>query len=813
MKQLSSIEKWTNDFEKNPLDALDRLLFKRVYMGRLNRNGTPEIIFQLFSNQSSQIKNILDLSIKDWFAKYRGLSKVSVSSSIWATILQNAFLTVSYMGLKETHKWLANSVSEFRLWLRSIYNGPSRDPEDSFLRTLAYPQNNQSLLPTWNGLCKMQEDVPLNYASIGLLGLRKLPDENGKPNGDLHPALFNGIVDLAGAINNQYSHNQKKGRMFWELECRAIMSRYPRSTEYWTNHFLPLIIDRTISREWLCRIVPGLSKRLNSGRKRASQYIPQHPSFDEYGIILKSIKNCAFEQINLEEFIKKYRIYTQHTGDSEPLAKTYCDIGNRIYKQDADLALSLVNEALIWEPYNPFIRTIKSKIQAYKGDYSRAQAVLWEAKRNFPEEPRIRNMLGNLLRKQSRYDLAKIVYEQAGKDFPNDAVCRTGLAEVLRDQEKPEEAEKVYRQAGKDFPQNAVCRTGLAEVLRDQGKSEEAEKVYRQAGKDFPNDEVCRTGLKSVLYELKKQKELINIPEQKKETENKSLKQTSSEKFIHEPKRPPLYRLSATAPVLGISDVKRPYLYKKKKSDLQLNSNGERPACISIKKPGKRDASSSKPEIIKDESKDIETKTGIAALLRDAVRWTTQENKKEYQDKAFSTLNKVLEESPENIPANLEKGWLLADLEPNQAEDFFSQQIETRQNVAGFHIGYLRAKSINGKSIESDQWNRLINNFPGRSTSIWLEETMRQIDTKDEKLIIVSLERLRKQINKPKNKLPISTQKNQDWVALSVKQNLFDNIDTDSPFTKTVFPAVLENQRKNRDILKGTVEQSLCAMI
>ena len=45
---LSPIEKWQSDFEKEPLSALDNLLRGRAYLGKLNRNETSEILFRLF---------------------------------------------------------------------------------------------------------------------------------------------------------------------------------------------------------------------------------------------------------------------------------------------------------------------------------------------------------------------------------------------------------------------------------------------------------------------------------------------------------------------------------------------------------------------------------------------------------------------------------------------------------------------------------------------------------------------------------------------------------------------------------------------
>lgn len=282
---LSPIEEWIADFEKDPLSALDNLLRGRAYLGKLNRNETSEILFRLFHTKDSGVQHTLDRAMRDWFQKYWMAMPPSASSSLWAEILQNAFTSVQRLNLRETYRWLSDSYFRGCSWLRSLYQGPARDPEAALLQTLALCQQDQTLLPLWIRLCRMEENLP-HYASVGLLGLRKLPGIDGKPPGDLEPIVFKGIVDLAEAIDKRCKpHEKEQGEHLWHLECRAIMALYPRSTQYWTDNFLPLIRQKPkgVAAKWLNNIIPGLSDKMKCQRHaRKATGVSSSPPSKQY---------------------------------------------------------------------------------------------------------------------------------------------------------------------------------------------------------------------------------------------------------------------------------------------------------------------------------------------------------------------------------------------------------------------------------------------------------------------------------------------------------------------------------------------------
>jgi tetratricopeptide (TPR) repeat protein len=774
-KNLSSIEKWKANFEQHPLEALDRLLIGRAYMGMLEGNDTHEILFRLFHTETEDRRTELDKAMRSWFEKYLETAPPSISVARWNEILRNAFSTITRLNLREMQTWLQENYVCARAWLQSLYLGPSRDPEAYLLRTLSLCQSDQKLLPLWMRLCRLEEDRPLYFASIGLLGLCKLPDENGEPHGDLHSAVFSGIVDLANAIDKQVIP-RKEGEAFWSLEVRALMARYPRSMQYWTEHFLPLISSNSNSTaaRWLGNLIPRLKKALDGTvtvKTTTTRRFLQPPSRDEFGIIRELIERCPLEEIRpkLDLFLKEHERYALQTGDADILVKVFCEVGHKILSQDPNWSLALVEKAFSWAPYDHYTWNERATIGSYLGRYERAVQLLWEAKRKFPENPQIRNNLAEVLRKKDKNDIAEIVYRQVVEDFPENVVCRSGLAEVLKEQGKLDEAETVYRQTVKDFPENVVCRNGLAEVLKAQGILGEAEDVYRQTMEDFPEDTACRTGL-AVIWLIQGKKE-----------DSVHLLEKIIEQFPNDP-------------------IAKGFLQRKKGSQEDLSIE-ELSAAMA-----QEDETTSLPVIEEDAG---EVQIGLANLYRLAARRAKGEEKVRYRQEFITACEKALADNPNNTFALLEKGFGMLEQEPEIAERFFAEQtMDGKPHVLGFRMGYLQAKILKGETVTDEQWEKLMDEFPNKKTLIRLENVLQELRHGNGTILPV-LETLRKQMRTDMEALPRILRENEEWMRSSVEKRLFAEIDLESPLSEDILPLLLENHAQSNLILQGIVEQSL----
>lgn len=110
MGKLSPIDKWWRDFARDPSDAIERLLMRKVYMGRLHPNSSDEIIFRLFHRAGSDKISCLDGAMRAFFEKYWGMVNSpdpQMPQHGWQGILRDAFFAVHRLKLEATQSWLS----------------------------------------------------------------------------------------------------------------------------------------------------------------------------------------------------------------------------------------------------------------------------------------------------------------------------------------------------------------------------------------------------------------------------------------------------------------------------------------------------------------------------------------------------------------------------------------------------------------------------------------------------------------------------------------------------------------------------------
>ena len=855
-KPRSPIAQWEAKFEQDPFGALDHLLTGRVYMGQLNRNDTDEILFRLFHVAPQDHRAALDRAMRSWFAGYLGDAPSSIPTARWDEILRDALSAVVRVDLRDTQVWLLENYVPARVYLRSLYLGPDRDPEADLLRTLALCQRDQRLLPLWMSLCRMEEDRPLHFASLGLLGLRKLPDESGDPPGDLHPAVFRGIVDLANAIAEQV-RPKKEGEAFWSLKVRALMARhYPRSSRYWIQHFLPVLYlePSSTAATWLGKLTPRLRQVLDGKAtvKKTTRGSLRPPSREELETILELLTKRRLHEIrsDLVAFLGKHREYAYQTGYAEFLVKTLGNVSYRISRQDPDWALELLQEAFVWAPYSPHLWTQRATIESYLGRDVRAVGLLWEAKRKFPENSHIRNILGNLLLKQGKEEIAEGVYRQAVEDFPDNPFCRNGLADVLKAQERFEDAEEVYRQTVKHFPRDAYARSGLADVLKAQERFEDAEGVYRQAVKDFPDDSVCRSGLAEVLRAQGRfedaegvyrqaVKEFPDDPfcrnglaviwlRQGKRSESVRLLQETVKQFNDPVARALLESLKESqedldAIEVAYEELRAPMVQPEQRPSIEERRPLQEPGVDSEQKRERERADIVESDdafpvpsstFAADGDGMSETYIGLANLYRLAARRAEGEEKERYERGFAEACQKALTDSPNNVFALLEQGFWMLDDDPEEAKAFFAERIHNgkRSHVLGFHMGHLQSRVEQGETVARKEWKALRDMFPNRRTLIMLANVSAELCHVNGTLLPL-LDMLRRQMRADLEALPIVLRENEKWLRSTAERRLFTDIDLSGQFTEEVVQTVSENAAKSDLTLRGTLEQSLASGI
>ena len=744
----SPIEQWRLDFETDPLDALDRLLTGRVSLGRLNRNAPDELLFRLFHVADA---SHLDEALQQWFARYWGTAAASMPAVRWAEVLNTAFDVVPRLALPQTQTWLHDQRERGRTWLRSLYLGPARDPEAAFLRALALTQRDQQLLPLWARLCRLEEDRPLHFFTLGLLGLRKLPDENGAPPGDLSLPAIKGMVDAAEAVYRQ-ARPRKEGMRIWKLRVRAILARYPRTDRYWTERFFPFVQDREHRRaaEELGRILPLLRSVLN-GERQVKPLTIYPPSKKERETMLQRLGREPLHAVrpSLEIFLNRYRMYTRQTGHPDFLVKTFSNVGKQIRRHDPDFALELFEEAFHWAPNNAYLWTGRAEIERQLGRIARAAVLLWEARYRFPENSVVRTSLAELLEAQKEFELAQTIYRQTVEAFPKDVFARTGLAEVLKARGRLAESEQAYRQTVEAFPQNVVARNALAEVLKAKQQLDESTPPTPEAEEPVPRDTPADTERRSE-------------PDAFDSTEDVQQAQ---------PEEPVASEQAA--------DVGPPAL----------------------------------PESLRFEEAEAEVFVSMASFFRQAARQAQandQATKADTYGQIFEAAYQAAQaRNAGSLGLKLERGFALLDQDLGEAASYFDTLCENQSNVLGFRLGRLAAHARQGQTIEPEQWGELEEDFPNRATLIALEHA-RYALRQSNGITVPALENLRHKLAGSIQRIPVSLHAKEEWLRSTVEYRLFDGLTLNGePIEALDLAQIQDNHVRHEMVLQEIVEQSL----
>ena len=474
-----ALHTWREEFDRQPVDSLDRLIRGVVALGSVSQLSIGELLDLAFEPEDEA----LDAAVKTWLAD-RILRRVpeGMTPSRWTAVLDESLRGIATLGLPQTGQLLREEHSRIRLWLRGLYEGPDRDPEGSYLLALAYCQSDQRFSQLWRRLVLGEELAERPYRDIGLLGFRKMPDAQGRPAADVPVGLIQVLLELAS--------RQVVKRDEWLQIVRSIFAAYRRTEDYWIRHFRDAI-NSMLAREkhiddWLATLLPHWHKGLRENRDATAQHairpIPIWESLDWVQRVAKKPDLC--ETNELELFLDRHRVYARTTGDSQYLVKTFNNLAARVIAADrskASCAVRWIKEALDWERTNSHNWTVYAKVLWAANRRPEAKDILWEARQRIPWNRVVRNELGRLLRNDGELVTSASVYREAASHFPNDAFCRNGLAETLRQMGQLEEARKVYEQTCKDFPNDAVCRERLADLLIGLADPEQADTVHKKA--------------------------------------------------------------------------------------------------------------------------------------------------------------------------------------------------------------------------------------------------------------------------------------------------------------------------------------------
>lgn len=489
-----SLQRWLEDFAREPDTAFDRLVRGVVPLGAASQLSLGEIIDNLFEPGDAA----LDTAAASWLEKYL-LGAVPDGTSLprWVSIVEEYFRAIATMELPKTGEILRRQHKRLRLWLHGFYEGPDRDPEGAYLLALTRAQADQRFSPLWRRLILGEELAERPYLGLGTIGFRKMPGPDGRESSDVPEGLLQALVELADRPGT--------GQAKWKQTMRSLFAAYRRSQEYWVDHLTPLLPNehgQSKARDWLSALLPKISKwhPHNQVLARRANPVPVHVSKNWVQRVQQNPALCDTPEFTA--FLDQQRAYAKISGDAQQINLAFNNLAIKLVRADrnrADLAVSLMTEALDWAPWDAYNWTSYAIVLSAAHRETEAINALWQARHRFAWDPFIRNELGRLLRQNGDLPAAEGVLRETVGLFPSDVVCRTGLAETLLAMERFEEAREVYAQACLDFPSNVFCRNGLADLLIDLGKADEAERMFREALGIDPIDHCAKGGLARAL--------------------------------------------------------------------------------------------------------------------------------------------------------------------------------------------------------------------------------------------------------------------------------------------------------------------------
>ena len=486
------MQKWLDEFARRPLEALEHLLYGKVWLGGYESAEVAQALPQFLPVAQHEA---LDSALCDWLAKQLKNNEPpeEVSPKAYARALVNAFGLVQAIDLPRSRGWCTDHVARLWSWLKSQGAFPSRDPRPGFLRALTVSQLNRDLLSFWVSLCRQGHP---EYVQLALFGLRRMPkDDDGTPERGVPRALMYGLLEYGRAAAQSGDVRKKE----WLSEVDFLSAVYPLPKDKWVAPFREAMVGREPAkrvRVWLDERFPAANQREDDRKTKVQALVAPYWDSDVKPFVDIFDREPERAAPALRTRIEQHRHYARETGDNYFLVRGFCRLADFLLKRrhdgpgarDPAWALDLAQEAATWAPGDPYAWSMIGRALDDLGDWSRAQAVFWYARRRFPHNENAHSQLGHALAMRGMVDEGEAVYRQAIRRFPKNAVLWSALAHTLRVAGRTDEAVSVYREAQSLFHKDHVIASGLAGTLIDLGRKEEARAALDWAEQIIPDE-------------------------------------------------------------------------------------------------------------------------------------------------------------------------------------------------------------------------------------------------------------------------------------------------------------------------------------
>jgi tetratricopeptide (TPR) repeat protein len=481
----------------------------------------PDSAFALLSasDSTSSSKQILDGAICDWLERRRKLRPSGIRQQRQRFIREvgEVFEIVGLLGLASAAVRLRQQFVIWNDFVSRLSDSPARDARAEYWRMLALTQplvaqtditiNTQSLSPLWMMICREAgAQLPREYLAIGLLGLRRVPQQAGDSE----------IRWLAGLA--QWALHQNPSIKDFTAEWRTLKTLYPRAPARWRRLIrnllsAPAFKQRSIKLPawWEA---DGLFRSVQPGPSSASAQLRSPSPSDAARVIEKCNGPWSLAEPELDSLLTAHRRYVAATGDAQFFVRAIHVLGTallgRRHTEQNPISLkvqAMAREGLAWDDKNTYLWSLWANAFAFGHNLEAAELVYWESNRRFPRVPQLRNQLAFIISLgRERTGEAEALLREGVDLFPDDAHARVQLAGIFMKTNRHVEAIPLLKEAI-SISRHASSLTRLATALIRIDQLPEAEALLRDAVREFADQEVPHMRLASLLSDQKRQPE------------------------------------------------------------------------------------------------------------------------------------------------------------------------------------------------------------------------------------------------------------------------------------------------------------------
>lgn len=432
-----SVEKWLAELETAPREAVHKLVLGYAGVSAWARSSLRESLIEACATH----KDPLDAALARWLEeRVMTLPPEPTPKESWALRMQDLFGAVAGLPLPQVERLLGERRREFREWLKPLRMDQGIDPEAAYLSALAWSSGNRGIEGMWRGFALRTGREPFYYVDIGLLGLRKVRDDEGRLPPEPPQLLLATLIDMA----DQCPGITKKK---WLRTARSLMGGYYYETATWMRLFTPVLSAKTEAKnapKWLAEILPDMTPERSwhaSAPPNSAGPIP----LDQSEKMIQHVAQFGPGSKKVHKFLERHRNYASKTGNPYFLVRTFNRLAEAAAEHDPEWAVARAEEIMEWEPDNVYCwmalahalwarglqaRGCGNTNQAAK-DCQQAIETLWEARYRFPADAHVRSELGKLLRYSGDNETAEAVYREALEQFPRNRYVHAGLARIL----------------------------------------------------------------------------------------------------------------------------------------------------------------------------------------------------------------------------------------------------------------------------------------------------------------------------------------------------------------------------------------------